>query len=325
MKNSIGKFLEEQTPATKTIKQLKVLELSDGSDVNLRVILIKGVDEGPTIYVGGGIHGDEVNGIEGVRNFVNTVNPSQLKGNIIAVPIQNIWAYWVRSRFIPVVGVGQIPDLHLVFPGKRDGDPAEILAHMLLNEVMLHADYIVEFHTGTVGTRNVVHIFTPSAKYGEASRKAEEMAEAFGAKFIFSGVYEDAGMMQNVATSKGIPAIGVELGEGGRIEEGTIEEGVKGIINILKYLKMMEGRPRPPVERIRIKELYHINSPCGGILHLKTREGEYVHKNDTLATVLNPFGEGKKGIKSLVDGYVTKTATLATVNTGDLVVVIGIP
>ncbi len=54
-------------------QRVPVGQLGDGTPVTLPVIVIGGKDDGPTIYLQSGIHGDEVTGIEVLRGILTRV------------------------------------------------------------------------------------------------------------------------------------------------------------------------------------------------------------------------------------------------------------
>ena len=56
------------------------------------------------------------------------------------------------------------------------------------------------------------------------------------------------------ATRAGVPAFTFETGEGGRLEEGVIDDGAVCIRNVMKWLKMIDGDPVPPEKTHVMKE-----------------------------------------------------------------------
>jgi hypothetical protein len=65
------------------------------------------------------IHGDELNGVEIVRQLINNVDPKKLKGTLIAVPIVNVFGFIHKSRYLP-----DRRDLNRCFPGSEKGSLA---------------------------------------------------------------------------------------------------------------------------------------------------------------------------------------------------------
>lgn len=70
------------------------------------------------------IHGDELNGVEIIRQLLNTLDEKKLKGTVIAVPIVNVFGFIHKSRYLP-----DRRDLNRCFPGSEKGSLASRMAH----------------------------------------------------------------------------------------------------------------------------------------------------------------------------------------------------
>ena len=122
--------------------------------VLLPTIAVTGVSPGPTLFVVAGVHGDEYEGMAAIRRVVAQVDPSQMKGQIVAIPVVNPFAYEARARVAPL----HIDGLNLarVFPGAGNGSPSQILAHQLLDLVLRNLgpdDLFFDFHSGSADVR----------------------------------------------------------------------------------------------------------------------------------------------------------------------------
>ncbi len=90
--------------------------MSDGSTLEFPLIEITGAKPGPALYLGGAIHGDEVNGVRIIGRIAQEIDPSRLRGRLFAVPIQNPLAFKTRSRYYPTE---QGPAIKKQILGKR--------------------------------------------------------------------------------------------------------------------------------------------------------------------------------------------------------------
>ncbi|NIO22982.1 MAG: hypothetical protein GTN38_03060, partial [Candidatus Aenigmarchaeota archaeon] len=81
------------------------------------VFVINGSTPGPKLWVHGGVHGDEHEGPQAIIRLARDLDPSALKGVIIAVPVINTLAFEAFQRGSPVDNL----DLNRCFPGKADG------------------------------------------------------------------------------------------------------------------------------------------------------------------------------------------------------------
>ena len=64
--------------------------------------VVHGRHEGPCVWsVAAAIHGDELNGIEIVRQVRRRLDAKELKGTVLLVPIVNSFGFLEESRYLP--------------------------------------------------------------------------------------------------------------------------------------------------------------------------------------------------------------------------------
>jgi predicted deacylase len=310
---------------------LPLVEMPDGSTVTLPVVLVNGAKAGTRLYLGAAIHGDEVNGVEILARAMAHVNPAQLAGSVVCVPVQNPLAFHNDHR-LPVGHYLKSPldqspaDPWSIFPGNAEGNFAERLA-ATLHALVTACEYAIDCHTPTRGGRYPPIAILPSLRLGEAARRAHDLAVAFGAGYIMqteSGFYIRDGILCVEATRAGVPAFTFEIGEGGRLEPDMVAEGVRCVVNALRYLKMIPGALVPPREDVRMKEFVGVRARRGGILHTEVALGAHVRTGEILARTVNIHGEEVEKFAAPVDGVFIRSTTLATVTTGERVVTVGV-
>ncbi|MDA8940870.1 succinylglutamate desuccinylase/aspartoacylase family protein, partial [bacterium] len=120
-----------------------VAKLHTQNKIDVPVIIERSKIPGPTVLVTAGIHGDEINGVEIVRQLIAKGINKPKKGTIICIPVINVFGFIQMDREFP-----DGRDLNRVFPGSRNGALASRVAHKLTQEVIPHADLILDFHTG---------------------------------------------------------------------------------------------------------------------------------------------------------------------------------
>lgn len=309
---------------------LPLAELADGNIVTLPIILINGVKPGPTLYVGGGIHGDEYTGVRIVTDFARKVPPDELKGSIIAVPVQNPLSFQAGHRF-PLSQFLRSPldltpsDAWTCFPGDPAGNTIQRIAHALY-ELMTEADVCIDVHTPTTGGRYPVFTFLPPTTLPQTSR-SEELARAFGPDYILlydQGMYVQPGNPHVVAAKRGKPAFGVELGEGGRMEPDMVLRGVQGLLNVARKLRMLGGRLQPQRRAILIRDLVMLRATKGGFLEKHKGLGETVKKGEVVASIVNVFGETEERVRAPTEGVLLRETTFPTVCSGERVATLGL-
>ena len=132
---------------------LSVAKLPTYTPIEVPVFIFRGNKAGPTLLCTAGLHGDELNGIEILRRSLsnNVFKPEY--GNILVVPLVNVYGFLQNSR-----GVPDGKDINRSFPGSKRGSLAKMLAYDLMNEVVPHADMVVDFHTGGAARDNYPHV-----------------------------------------------------------------------------------------------------------------------------------------------------------------------
>lgn len=280
--------------------------LSDRSPLDVRFIVVNGQKPGPTLYLGGAMHGPEHIGTETIRRILAGTDPKELSGTIIAVPVQNPLAFRDKSRAIP----GEMTDINRVFPGNPDGGLSERIAFKLMEELVSRADYVVDIHEGMP---NRCTMIPPDEFYSsaEVAKKTVELAKAFGLGIIMKVPLGAGAPMAGAATRKGIPAMLSELGQVPLLEEGPLADNVKGVKNVMKYLKMIEGGPeRLETIPLVITDVWtKILTPTGGMCIPKVKLEDKVSKGDVLATIYDPYTtEEVAQVKSPVSGYINSVS-----------------
>ena len=119
-----------------------VSESYTGDRTTLPMAVVNGEGEGPTVFVTAAIHGDELNGIAICQQLLSLLDPAELRGAVIVVPIANVMGAQIRSRYLP-----DRRDLNRSFPGTTRGSMASRIARILHEDVVLGSVAGVDLHT----------------------------------------------------------------------------------------------------------------------------------------------------------------------------------
>ena len=318
-------------PGEKKRSQLALMQLADGTSVSIPVLLINGAHSGPRVYLGAAIHGDEVNGIALLARALAQIDLQRLSGGIICVPVQHPLALYADHR-LPLSQFLKSPldqapaDAWMCFPGRVDGNLAQMIAATLFR-LIRNCDYALDIHTPTRGGRYVPIAILPHHKLGRAAQMAEQMAHALGSGWIMrgeSGIYVSDGVLCIEATRVGVPALTLEIGEGGRLEEDSVATGARCVLNLLRSLKMIDGEIAKPVTTHVMREFLALRARCGGLLTTEVELGRPVRSGDVLCRIVDVFGEEVECVVAPADGLFVRATTLSTVTTGERVATLGI-
>lgn len=271
----------------KTSGLLKAGELSDGSSIDIPVNIINGVNEGPVVYSQVACHGEEINGIEVHRRIFSELDPGKMSGAVILIPVANVLAYRLRQSMMPVKLDEYFINMNRAWPGKPDGSLSERMAHVMFNEAVEKADYVIDFHTGWSG-------MIDHTVFMAEDEKTEELARIFGTKVLVSEATKReewekerfSGKLRVVATKRGKPSICPELGGMLRFDWASIKKGIRGFKNVMKYLRMIKGKPELPRRQVVISNhLGRINANRGGIFIPESKLGDMLSKGDVVGKI----------------------------------------
>src|SRR5690606_24069325 len=127
---------------SKTIN-MEIARLHTMTKLKVPIIVERAKTDGPVVLFSAGLHGDEINGVEIVRRLIVRKINKPKRGTIICIPVINVFGFVNKTREFP-----DGRDLNRVFPGSKNGSLASRFAFHLLNEIVPHIDYCVDFHAG---------------------------------------------------------------------------------------------------------------------------------------------------------------------------------
>jgi predicted deacylase len=189
---------------TYKVVHLPIARLTSGVEIPLPVHVFHGAKEGPTLLLSGGLHGDEVNGVEIVRRALSGKMLSGLEcGTVLAIPIINVYGFLFFSRDVP-----DGKDVNRSFPGTPDGSLASLVAHTLSTKILPLVDFGIDFHTGGASRTNY-----PQIRYAKDDDAALEIARAFAAPLSMPSSLIH-GSLREAAHKLGVPHRDVTLVRG---------------------------------------------------------------------------------------------------------------
>jgi len=287
--------------------RLKVAESYTAEPVTVPITVVRGAP-GPTLFVTATVHGDELNGVGILRGLLNETDFSGLRGTLIAVPVANVPGFLVQDRHLP-----DRRDLNRSFPGSRKGSLTARLAEMLFREVIRKSDFGIDLHTAGGERSNY-----PQLRADVANPGVVELAHAFGCPLIVAGAGPD-GSLRKTAVAAGVPTVVYEAGSPRRLEKPFIEEGIAGILNVLRHLHMLPGEPAEPPLRLTIDRTHWIRAHAGGILDLLVELGQPLSRGQSISVNTNPFGRERSHLKAPHGGVVLGLTQHPLVHPGDAV------
>jgi uncharacterized protein len=284
----------EHNTLKSTYEKIPVATLASGFELFVPLHRLEGHNAGPTLGLSAVVHGDEPLTNEVIRQILLRIDPGELRGTLMAVPVVNTLAFESLTRHTPIDQL----DLNRNFPGGPDGWLSEQIAHVLGTRFVSQLDVHVDLHTGGVfPTVDYVYIFD----------RSRELSMAFGSTFLFEPSNPYPGTFAIPAREKGIPFFTAELGGGSFLDAHYIEHGVRGVTNVMKQLGMLDGDIVRPAAQTIVTEMAVVRPHVGGMLHPEigldqlgkevaggTLLGRVIspHTFDTLEEIRAPFERG---------------------------------
>ena len=153
---------------------MDIARLNTRSKIEVPIIVSRGLKEGPCLLLIGGIHGDETNGVEIVRQIVASGLNKPEKGTVICIPLLNVFGFLSLTREFP-----DGRDLNRMFPGSNTGSLASRFAYHLMKEVIPHIDFCIDYHTGGAQRFNYSQI-----RIDEGCEETFKLAKIFASPYI---------------------------------------------------------------------------------------------------------------------------------------------
>lgn len=271
--------LLDQTVAVGERRELswKVGESFDGSSISTPVLVVHGMQPGPRLCLTAAVHGDELNGIEVVRRVANDINPAELNGTLVGLPIVNLLGFSRGSRYLP-----DRRDLNRYFPGTSNGSAASRIAASLFRKIIVHCDALVDFHTGSFDRANL-----PQVRGDLTIPSVLEFTRGFGATPVLHSP-GTRGMLRLGATDRGIPAVTFEVGAPLRLEPELIDFATQAINTLMHRMGMTRSFRMWAEPQATFYESKWVRADHGGMLFATVRLGDRVRQGQRLGKVIDP-------------------------------------
>ncbi|MCW4036943.1 MAG: succinylglutamate desuccinylase/aspartoacylase family protein [Candidatus Bathyarchaeota archaeon] len=283
-------------------------------DVVMPYIVVNGAEPGPTLCVLGGIHPLEYASVEGVLRVTNEVEPEDLRGTLLIVPVVNTDGFEARAAFNnPIDYVNQ----NRVFPGDEVGTMSRRVAHALFEELVSKADALIDSHGGDLTEDINRFVIVGNTEDEEIHEKMVGMASCYDAHYI--RVTDIKGSTKEALGLYGMPCITPESGTPYPVREEEIAFHRDGIMNVMRYMGMLEGEP--VMKKLKINpEQVRLCAERGGIWRQMVAAGQKVSEGQILGEIVNLFGETLQTVKAPFDGVANNSRTSRVANTGDTLI-----
>jgi N-alpha-acetyl-L-2,4-diaminobutyrate deacetylase len=193
--------------------------------------------DGPAVLVSGGNHGDEYEGQVAALRLIQELEPEQVRGRIVVVPVISKDASRANTRLWPSGA-----NFNRSFPGRPDGPPNEQLADYFTRVLFPLSDVVVDMHSG-----GRTAWFLPCSHMHVVDDPGQRKAMLEGMQAWNSDVHflyvdvNGTGLLPVEAENQGKVVITTELGGGGRVPAPVHELAWSGLTNVLRHVGVLDG------------------------------------------------------------------------------------
>ncbi|MFY1045840.1 succinylglutamate desuccinylase/aspartoacylase family protein [Chryseobacterium sp. GP-SGM7] len=302
---------------------------SDLKETYLPVTIIKGKQKGAVFTIVAGIHGYEYPPIIAVQELLKEIQPENVKGSLIIIPVANVESFQKRTPFINPLDQ---KNLNTAFPGSENGTPTDQIAHIITKEIISNSTLFLDIHGGDANEDLLPFVCYYDRKdMPENTMKAHELSVKSGIEYVVSYPYtlsptEPAKYAFKEATQQGITALSIEAGKLGAVQRDNVNLIKRAVYNMLENsgnYTMKIPKNMHQKSTILLNHQDYIRVPDDGIFYSDLKSGDHVKKNQILGYITNGFGDKKHDIISKTNGIILYKVGTPPVNKGETLFCIG--
>jgi predicted deacylase len=291
----------------------------DGVGSAIPVTIIHGRRPGPVLALVAGVHAYEYPPILALDRLKEAIAPQDLAGSVILVHIANLPAF---QRRLIYYNPSDWKNLNRVFPGDPAGTLSQRTAYVLTEQVIKRCDILVDLHCGDGNEALIPYSYWTITGVKSMDDQTRAMCLAFGLRYVIIDEtrpkdLRDAKYLSNTAVLLGKPAITTEAGFLGRTDEESINLNVRGVLNLMRFLRLIDGRPETVEEPVWIERYEVVNSPADGLFFPETKMGYYVREGQRVGVVTDYFGRVQNVIRAPWSGVILYIINTPPANAGE--------
>ena len=238
--------------ASRTLEWLPITRTAAGLDLRVAAHVFQGAQDGPTVTITAGIHGDELPPVVIARRVAEQLDPAQIRGRIVIIPLCNPLAFESFTRNTPT----DMQNLNRVFPGTEDAWLSDLLARKLNAYIAPQTDVLLDLHSGgAVPTVDYVYVMN-----------APDVSRAFLFPTLYHGKSYKGTLGTDLIEKHGTKVVVAEIGGGGQLDDQYLQRGFDGVTNALRQLQVIPGAARPAPRQTLLHEMRIVRPAYGGIL-----------------------------------------------------------
>jgi len=309
-------------------KAMGVIAVPPGSDAgtNIPVVVAHGARPGRVLALVAGAHGTEYASIVALEKMIALLDPAQLSGTVIVVPLVNLASFEQKIAHLnPVDG----KSMNRFYPGNPNGTQTERASFAITREVVEQCDHLIDLHGGDLDESLRPYAYWTVTGNTTQDQISREMLLAFGLDHIIISADRPkdpaaSRYLENTASTRGKPSITAEAGHAGTTDADDIAMLVAGSINVMRYLRILPGAPAVVENPVWIERAVALPSEQAGIFYPLVKRGTYVQAGMKIGYVTDYVGKTIYEARAPESGVVLYIRAVPSMTKGETVASIGV-
>jgi predicted deacylase len=304
------------------------IEVSAGSDVgmNIPVAVLRGPRPGPTLALVAGAHGTEYASIIALEKLIQELNPADISGTVIIVPLVNLASF---EQKVPHVNPVDGKSMNRFYPGNPNGTQTERASWAITKQVVAKSDYLIDLHGGDLDESLRPYSYWAPTGNAQQDAVSRDMVLAFGLDTIILSTDRPrdpntARYLETNASLRGKPSLTAEAGHAGTVEPEDVTALINGCRNVMRYLKMLPGNAPPVQNPVWIERIASVTSETTGVFYPTVKRGWYVQQGMKIGYVTDLFGKTVWEAHAPSSGVVLYVCAVPSMKKGETVANIGL-
>src|SRR5947207_9524420 len=164
-------------------KATGTIEVPAGVDaaLSIPVAVVNGAKPGPVLALVAGSHGTEYTSIIALEKLIGMLNPNEISGTVIIVPLINIQSF---EQKVPHLNPVDKKSMNRFYPGKIDGTQTDRASFLITKQVVEQCDHLIDLHGGDLDESLRPYSYCTNTGNENEDRISRDMLVALGLDHI---------------------------------------------------------------------------------------------------------------------------------------------
>jgi uncharacterized protein len=314
--------------ASRGQKVYGVIKVPAGSDAgyDIPVAVVHGAKPGPVLAVVAGSHGSEYASIIAVEDLIGVVNPANVSGTLILVPIVNIPSF---EKITPHVNPTDNKSMNRYYPGDPKGTQTDRASYMMTKEVVNKCDHLIDLHGGDLDENLRPYSYWTVTGNQKQDDFSKAMVLAFGLDHIIISADRPkdpkaSRYLENTASTMGKPSFTAEAGRSGPVEGADAKMLTDGVLHVMGHLKMTAERAAPVANPVWVEKVVTIAAEHDGVFRPSVNRDAHVTKGAKIGAITDYLDRPVQEIVAPDTGIILFVRAVPSLKKGDTLANVGV-